>query len=111
MNELTPAPDDTTPDPIKLPTVADSATEPATEPATSPEDTTPVAIKPLTEVTSATEFASAAEAPEMGFFTEFWDFLVHNKAWWLTPIILVLALVFVLVWFAGTPFAPFIYGA
>ena len=26
-------------------------------------------------------------------------------------IILVLVLVFVLVWFAGTPFAPFIYGA
>ena len=63
------------------------------------------------EDTSASDFAASAEAPEMGFFAEFWDFLVHNKAWWLTPIILVLVLVFVLVWFAGTPFAPFIYGA
>ncbi|MDP7277603.1 MAG: DUF5989 family protein [Planctomycetaceae bacterium] len=60
---------------------------------------------------TATEFARAAEAPEMGLVAEFWDFLVHNKAWWLTPIVLVLVLVFVLVWFAGTPFAPFIYGA
>ena len=95
----TPTPDDTTPEAI----------EPATD--VSDDGTTPVASEPLTEVAAATEFATAAEAPEMGFFAEFWDFLVHNKAWWLTPIILVLALVFVLVWFAGTPFAPFIYGA
>ena len=75
------------------------------------DDATPDDIEPTTETSAATEFATAAEAPEMGFFAEFWDFLVHNKAWWLTPIILVLVLVFVLVWFAGTPFAPFIYGA
>ena len=75
------------------------------------DDVTPDETEPTTEASTATEFATAAEAPEMGFFAEFWDFLVHNKAWWLTPIILVLVLVFVLVWFAGTPFAPFIYGA
>ena len=77
---------------------------------TSPQDGSPAATE-TTGASSSNDFATAAEAPEMGFFAEFWDFLVHNKAWWLTPIILVLVLVFVLVWFAGTPFAPFIYGA
>ena len=66
---------------------------------------------PAEDKTAADEFAKQAGAGQLGFFAEFWDFLVHNKAWWLTPIILVLVLVFVLVWFAGTPFAPFIYGA
>jgi hypothetical protein len=81
-----------------------------TQDDTAPQDDSPSATE-TTETTSSSDFATAAEAPEMGFFAEFWDFLVHNKAWWLTPIILVLVLVFVLVWFAGTPFAPFIYGA
>ncbi len=60
---------------------------------------------------TATEFAQAAEAPQMGLVAEFWDFLVHNKAWWLTPIVVVLLLVLVLVFFATSPAAPFIYGA
>ena len=77
----------------------------------NPGDAAADESEPTTEASTASDFARAAEAPEMGFFAEFWDFLVHNKAWWLTPIILVLVLVFVLVWFAGTPFAPFIYGA
>ncbi len=81
-----------------------------TQDDTAPQDDSPSATE-TTGATSSSDFATAAEAPEMGFFAEFWDFLVHNKAWWLTPIILVLVLVFVLVWFAGTPFAPFIYGA
>ena len=89
MNDITPNPDEAS-DQTTVETVDDPA---------------------ATEDTSASDFAASAEAPETGFFAEFWDFLVHNKAWWLTPIILVLVLVFVLVWFAGTPFAPFIYGA
>ena len=93
MNDITP----TTPDDA---TSSEGENDPVSQPT---EDSTDTA--------ASTEFASAADAPEMGFFAEFWDFLVHNKAWWLTPIILVLVLVFVLVWFAGTPFAPFIYGA
>ena len=81
-----------------------------TQDDTAPQDDSPSTTETTAAPTSS-DFATAAEAPEMGFFAEFWDFLVHNKAWWLTPIILVLVLVFVLVWFAGTPFAPFIYGA
>ena len=100
MNDITPNPDEAT----KQTTV-----EPAAE--SSPPAVETVDDPAATEDTSASDFAASAEAPEMGFFAEFWDFLVHNKAWWLTPIILVLVLVFVLVWFAGTPFAPFIYGA
>ena len=40
---------------------------------------------------------------------EFLDFLLHNKKWWLTPIILVLLLVGLLAVFAATGVAPFIY--
>ncbi|HAB10288.1 MAG TPA: hypothetical protein DCE47_01210 [Planctomycetaceae bacterium] len=99
MNDITPNPEDSADQAAADPAAEESAGQPAVEDAATTEDT------------SASDFAASAEAPEMGFFAEFWDFLVHNKAWWLTPIILVLVLVFVLVWFAGTPFAPFIYGA
>ncbi len=37
------------------------------------------------------------------------DFLLHNKSWWLTPIIVLLLLVGLLVVLAGTGAAPFIY--
>lgn len=56
----------------------------------------------------ATNFArQAAEAPP-GVVAEFVDFLLHNKKWWLTPIILVLLLVGLLIVFSSTA-APFIY--
>ncbi len=50
----------------------------------------------------------AKQAPP-GLLSELVDFLVHNKKWWLTPIILVLLLVGLLVWLSGTVVAPFIY--
>lgn len=50
----------------------------------------------------------AEEAPE-GFIAEFWDFLIHNKRWWLTPIILVMLLVGALLLLNSTAVAPFIY--
>ena len=37
------------------------------------------------------------------------DFLLHNKSWWLTRIIVLLLLVGLLVVLAGTGTAPFIY--
>ena len=89
MNDITPNPDEAS-DQTTVETVDDPA---------------------ATEDTSASDFAASAEAPEVGFFAEFWDFLVHNKAWWLTPIVVVLLLVLVLVLFASTPAAPFIYRA
>jgi hypothetical protein len=44
------------------------------------------------------------------FFSELWDFLKVRKAWWLTPIILMLIVAAVLVWFAeSSAVSPFIY--
>ena len=51
--------------------------------------------------------AAAVEQP--GLIAEFWDFLRHNKKWWLTPIVIVMLLLSVLVWLGGTGAAPFIY--
>lgn len=45
-----------------------------------------------------------------GLVREFADFIVHNKAWWMTPIILVLAIMVAFILFAETsPVLPFIY--
>lgn len=57
----------------------------------------------------AAQFAAEANRPQPGLLAEFWDFLVHNKKWWLTPIILVLLLVGTLIMLSGTAAAPFIY--
>ena len=55
------------------------------------------------------DFASLAAQTRPGLFVELWEFLRHNKKWWLTPIILVLLLVGALILLAGTAAAPFIY--
>lgn len=52
-------------------------------------------------------FEAEADQAEMGLIAEFWDFIKHNKLWWLTPIIVIILLM------AGVillgPAAPFIY--
>jgi hypothetical protein len=58
---------------------------------------------------SRNEFLEHAGQKQPGLLREFWDFLRYNKAWWLTPIILVLLLVGVLAGLAATGAAPFIY--
>ena len=55
------------------------------------------------------DFAQQAELAPQGILAEFWDFLCHNKKWWLTPIILVLLLVGLLIILGGTAASPFIY--
>ena len=57
----------------------------------------------------ATDFAQRATETRPGLFVELWEFLRHNKKWWLTPIILVLLLIGALILLAGTAAAPFIY--
>ena len=60
--------------------------------------------------TSATsQFADQASQQSVGIVREFWDFLRHNKKWWLLPILIVLLLVTGLVLLGGTSAAPFIY--
>ena len=40
---------------------------------------------------------------------EFWQFIVHNKKWWLIPIVAVLFLFGVLMLLGSSAAAPFIY--
>jgi len=43
-------------------------------------------------------------------FREFVDFIIHNKAWWMAPIVIVLALMVAFILFAeSSPVLPFIY--
>ena len=53
--------------------------------------------------------AELAEQQSPGIAREFWDFLKNNKKWWLLPILLILALLFILVLINGSPLAPLIY--
>jgi hypothetical protein len=55
------------------------------------------------------KFAEYASQSRTGFVRELLDYLLHNKKWWLTPIILVLLVVGLLVMLGGTSAAPFIY--
>jgi hypothetical protein len=54
-------------------------------------------------------FSKEAEGPQRGPVAEMWAFMLNNKKWWLTPIILVLVLVGLLAVLGGTGVAPFIY--
>jgi Family of unknown function (DUF5989) len=41
---------------------------------------------------------------------DFWQFLMENKAWWITPTVLVLVLLVALIWStSGDQIAPFVY--
>ena len=46
---------------------------------------------------------------QAGFLSELASMLLHNKKWWLTPIILVLLLFGFLIILGGSSYAPFIY--
>jgi hypothetical protein len=65
--------------------------------------------KPATESRDASTFSREAEAAQPSLLREFWDFLRHNKKWWLAPIVIILALFGLLIVLAGTGAAPFIY--
>lgn len=77
----------------------------------------PETSKPESDGSSDTEsskdapvsFAQAAEEEQPGLLREFVEFLVESKAWWLTPIIIVLLGVGLLVMLSGSVVAPFIY--
>lgn len=56
-----------------------------------------------------TELDRLAKQPERGLVADFWDFLKTSKKWWLTPIILALALLFALIALGNSSAAPFIY--
>tara|TARA_Y100001934_G_scaffold31861_1_gene35673 strand:+ start:779 stop:1021 length:243 start_codon:yes stop_codon:yes gene_type:complete len=58
---------------------------------------------------SPPSIADLAEQQSPGIAREFWDFLKNNKKWWLLPILLILALLFILVLINGSPLAPLLY--
>jgi hypothetical protein len=62
-----------------------------------------------TEQKDSVSFAEAAQEDQPGLLREFGEFLMESKAWWLTPIVVVLLLVGVLIFLSGTAAAPFIY--
>ena len=49
------------------------------------------------------------EQKQNGFLKELYLMLIHNKKWWLTPIILVLLHYGALIIMGGSSYAPFIY--
>ncbi len=56
------------------------------------------------------DFQQAAHRDEPpSLLAEFWQFLCHNKKWWLLPILIVLLLFGLLIFLSGTGAAPFIY--
>lgn len=54
-------------------------------------------------------FAEAAREPQRSAWGEFTHFVLHNKKWWLTPIIVLLLLAGVLVVLGSSGAAPFVY--
>lgn len=60
-----------------------------------------------TEPTPDLERLSAGPQPSLA--AEFFDFLKHNKKWWLLPILLMIGVFGVLIALASSPVAPFIY--
>jgi hypothetical protein len=54
-------------------------------------------------------FQQLAEGKSPGLAAEFLDFLLHNKKWWLAPIIVVLSFLGLIAVLGGTGAAPFIY--
>ena len=50
-----------------------------------------------------------AESAQQGSLGELWQFIVQNKKWWLTPIVIILIVFGVLIALGGTAAAPFIY--
>ena len=55
------------------------------------------------------DFLQAAQDEDRGIVSEFVMFMAENKMWWLTPILVVFGLLGVLLLFASTGVAPFIY--
>jgi hypothetical protein len=55
------------------------------------------------------EFLDQAGENSPGLIAEFWDFLRHNRRWWLAPIIIALLLLSIFVVLTGTVAGPFIY--
>ena len=54
-------------------------------------------------------FAELSRRPAPGLVGEFFSFLLHNKKWWLLPVLLVMALLAALIFASQSAVAPFVY--
>jgi hypothetical protein len=63
----------------------------------------------MTRNNNADDFSAMSDQARPGVVRELTDFLVHNKKWWLAPIIAVLLLVGGMLVIGGTAAAPIIY--
>jgi hypothetical protein len=61
------------------------------------------------EPSQVDQFLQEAEGARVGLLAEFWDFLKHNKKWWLLPILVMILGMSILVVLGGSSVAPFIY--
>jgi hypothetical protein len=55
------------------------------------------------------DFVKQAEMAQTSLLVEMWQWLRHNKKWWLAPIIVMLLAMGFLIFLSGTAVAPFIY--
>ena len=56
-----------------------------------------------------TDFEQLAQQKPPSIVREFVQFLIHNKKWWLIPILIVFALLSLVAVTMNSPAAPFIY--
>ena len=54
-------------------------------------------------------FEQLSKEKRASVIREFWEFLKHNKKWWLLPIIVILLGLGLLVLLSSSAIAPFIY--
>jgi len=54
-------------------------------------------------------FERESQSRPRGISVEFLDFLIHNKKWWLTPIIIILLIFSLFIVLTNTAIGPFIY--
>lgn len=58
---------------------------------------------------SKSEFEKLSQSADVPLWQEFWQLIRENKVWWMLPIGIALGLLAILVMFASTGAAPFIY--
>lgn len=66
-------------------------------------------MSPTEKPNPPSRFRQVAAGRQRGPVAEFLDFVLHNKKWWLTPILVVLMLLGGLIVLGGSGVAPFIY--
>jgi hypothetical protein len=62
-----------------------------------------------TEPKGRADLDRLAESSQPSLWAELYDFLKHNKKWWLLPILLMMGLFGILMALSATGVAPFIY--